>query len=283
MRKSVSMGNLSQHVESGGASAEILNGYASDGFDHGSSSRERKKGTAWTKEEHKHFLLGLEVFGKGDWRGIARAFVPSRTPTQVASHAQKYFNRLNHHQISRRRRSSVFDMALEEVPDARTLAVHDQEKESGADVLTAAAACPPPPPQHLEREHKGNSSVVPNAPATSNFSSPFYHMYRVPFAPRHPSFGSINRELAAPTPMSISNAPSIVIPTAVHCTSSTNLNELVGTTKLNVFEKGNGSSSSAPVDIVPNSDRHSAFHSSNSNRDGSGSPINLNLSPIHAL
>ena len=41
------------------------------------------------------FLLGLDKFGKGDWRSISRNFVISRTPTQVASHAQKYFIRLN--------------------------------------------------------------------------------------------------------------------------------------------------------------------------------------------
>ncbi|KAM3307960.1 hypothetical protein P3S67_009704 [Capsicum chacoense] len=55
---------------------------------------ERRKGTPWTKEEHRLFLLGLETYGKGDWRSISRNIVISRTPSQVASHAQKYFNRL---------------------------------------------------------------------------------------------------------------------------------------------------------------------------------------------
>lgn len=55
------------------------------------------------------FLLGLDKFGKGDWRSISRNFVISRTPTQVASHAQKYFIRLN--SINRdRRRSSIHDI-----------------------------------------------------------------------------------------------------------------------------------------------------------------------------
>ena len=55
------------------------------------------------------FLYGLEKLGKGDWRGISRNFVTTRTPTQVASHAQKYFLRqssLN----KRKRRFSLFDM-----------------------------------------------------------------------------------------------------------------------------------------------------------------------------
>ncbi|VAH38875.1 unnamed protein product [Triticum turgidum subsp. durum] len=48
-------------------------------------------------------------YGKGDWRSISRNFVISRTPTQVASHAQKYFIRLN--SMNReRRRSSIHDI-----------------------------------------------------------------------------------------------------------------------------------------------------------------------------
>ena len=66
-------------------------------------------GVPWTEEEHRLFLLGLQKVGKGDWRGFSRNFVKTRTPTQVASHAQKYFLRranLNR----RRRRSSLFDI-----------------------------------------------------------------------------------------------------------------------------------------------------------------------------
>lgn len=60
------------------------------------------------------FLLGLQKLGKGDWRGIARNYVVSRTPTQVASHAQKYFIRQSN--VSRRkRRSSLFDIVADEV------------------------------------------------------------------------------------------------------------------------------------------------------------------------
>jgi SHAQKYF class myb-like DNA-binding protein len=39
------------------------------------------------------FLEGLERYGRGDWRNISRWSVKTRTPTQVASHAQKYFIR----------------------------------------------------------------------------------------------------------------------------------------------------------------------------------------------
>ncbi|KAJ0090963.1 hypothetical protein Patl1_13442 [Pistacia atlantica] len=63
-------------------------GYLSDGL-MGGRPQERKKGVPWTEAEHRTFLIGLERLGKGDWRGISRNFVTTRTPTQVASHAQK--------------------------------------------------------------------------------------------------------------------------------------------------------------------------------------------------
>ncbi|KAL5818937.1 hypothetical protein ACOSQ4_022779 [Xanthoceras sorbifolium] len=62
------------------------------------AKRPRKKGILWSQEEHKLFLMGLEKYGKGNWRSISRNFVVTRTPAQVASHAQKYFIRLENSQ-----------------------------------------------------------------------------------------------------------------------------------------------------------------------------------------
>lgn len=70
---------------------------------------ERRKGVPWTAEEHRLFLIGLEKFGKGDWRSISRNAVVSRTPTQVASHAQKYFLRMNSVKKDKKR-SSIHDI-----------------------------------------------------------------------------------------------------------------------------------------------------------------------------
>ncbi|CAI9261621.1 unnamed protein product [Lactuca saligna] len=102
------------------SSCNYTNGFS--GFGHDSNSagqssgkansraeQERRKGIPWTEEEHRLFLLGLDKFGKGDWRSISRNYVISRTPTQVASHAQKYFIRLN--SMNRdRRRTSIHDI-----------------------------------------------------------------------------------------------------------------------------------------------------------------------------
>ncbi|XP_022934008.1 transcription factor KUA1-like [Cucurbita moschata] len=82
------------------------NGYLSDGLL--TREQERKKGVPWTEEEHRIFLIGLEKLGRGDWRGISRNYVTSRTPTQVASHAQKYFLRQSTAN-KKNRRSSLFD------------------------------------------------------------------------------------------------------------------------------------------------------------------------------
>lgn len=61
--------------------------------------------------------MGLRKHGKGDWRNISRNFVITKTSTQVASHAQKYYLR----QLSEgkeKKRPSIHDITTVHLTDA---------------------------------------------------------------------------------------------------------------------------------------------------------------------
>ncbi|KAI3811834.1 hypothetical protein L1987_21566 [Smallanthus sonchifolius] len=113
---------------------------------------EKKKGIPWTEEEHRQFLLGLNKYGKGDWRNISRNFVTTRTPTQVASHAQKYFIR----QLSGgkdKRRSSIHDITTVHLNQNNQF----PEPKAGECTITVVT---PPPHHHMH----------PNQPVATNMA-----------------------------------------------------------------------------------------------------------------
>ncbi|KDP39902.1 hypothetical protein JCGZ_03433 [Jatropha curcas] len=301
IRKSASMGNLSHYTGSpnpGGALASGSNnpgspgetpdhgaaadGYASEDFVAGSSSsRERKKGVPWTEEEHRMFLLGLQKLGKGDWRGIARNYVISRTPTQVASHAQKYFIRQSN--VSRRkRRSSLFDIVADEPVDTPMisqdfLSANHPQTETQIDDPNPLPA-PPPLDEECESMDSTNSNETDAAPPKPDSSQSVYPViypaYIPPFFPfSFPLWSAYNAE-----PSKKEETHEVLKPTAVHSKSPINVDELVGMSKLSLGDSIGPSSLS--LKLLEGSSRQSAFHANPASND---SNMNSNGSPIHAV
>ncbi|KAK4773445.1 hypothetical protein SAY87_028464 [Trapa incisa] len=306
MKKSASMGNLSVHLHSSSASPNpgspdpsrdqvpLPEGYLSDDPAHGSPHRrgERKKGVPWTEEEHRLFLIGLNKLGKGDWRGIARNYVTSRTPTQVASHAQKYFIRQTH-ASRRKRRSSLFDM----VPDV--------EIESPS--VTEEPALPPPPAR------ESHTNLVPSLDLslgsearpmeTSSQELPKEsEEYLVPPA-GFPLFfpGCLQTPVPMPVPFPIwspvlaqqeedkcpgtTSHHQVLKPIPLFPKEPVNVDELVGMSQLSLIETKSGSdlndSPSLSLKLLGEPSRQSAFHVNSGPASGSDHSTGKN-SPIKA-
>ncbi|KAG7532352.1 Zinc finger CCHC-type [Arabidopsis thaliana x Arabidopsis arenosa] len=330
IRKSASMGNLSHYTGSGsgghgtgsntpGSPGDVPDhvagdGYASEDFVAGSSSsRERKKGTPWTEEEHRMFLLGLQKLGKGDWRGISRNYVTTRTPTQVASHAQKYFIRQSN--VSRRkRRSSLFDMVPDEVgdipmdlqePEADNIPV-ETEMQGADSVHQTLAPGSLQAPSILEIEEcesmdsTNSTTGEPTATAAASSSSrleettqlqsqlqpqpqlpgSFPILYPTYFSPYYPFPFPIWPAGYVPEPPKKEETHEILRPTAVHSKAPINVDELLGMSKLSLAESNKNGESDQSLSLKlggGSSSRQSAFHP---NPSSDSSDIK---SVIHAL
>jgi len=78
---------------------------------------------------YRLFLEGLEKYGKGRWKDISKEFVVTKTPIQIASHAQKYFIHKNVKDIEKmKKRRSIHDTSLNKNGTLVTLAVEQQSE-----------------------------------------------------------------------------------------------------------------------------------------------------------
>ncbi|KAF8399164.1 hypothetical protein HHK36_015029 [Tetracentron sinense] len=172
------------------------NDSAGQGVKGGSKSeQERRKGIPWTEEEHRLFLLGLDKFGKGDWRSISRNFVISRTPTQVASHAQKYFIRLS--SMNRdRRRSSIHDITSVNSGDVSSPQGPITGQQTNTTAATAAAIGP-------SMKHR---SPHPNIPGVGMYGPPIGQPVATP--------GHMVSAVGTPVMLPPGHHPPYVVPVA---------------------------------------------------------------------
>ncbi|KAJ8556433.1 hypothetical protein K7X08_032185 [Anisodus acutangulus] len=302
IRKSASMGNLTHFASSSGGGSTGLNGvvhdspgdtpdhpgavggggsvadgYASEDFVAGSSSsRERKKGVPWTEEEHRMFLLGLQKLGKGDWRGIARNYVISRTPTQVASHAQKYFIRQSN-MSRRKRRSSLFDIVADESGDTPMVSRDFLGDDAPQTEMQSNNPLPPAPAVDEECESMGSAASANSndgehsipKPESSQYPHPVvYPAYVAPFYPMpYPCWPGYTAAEPAKA-----ETHEVLKPTAVHSKSPINVDELVVMSKLSLGESIGDAANppSLSLKLVEGSSRQSAFHANNPSSGSSG-------------
>ncbi|CAN6925447.1 unnamed protein product [Brassica oleracea var. botrytis] len=212
IRKSASLGNLLSHGHLSGNVA----------------------GTTWTEEEHRRFLLGLQKLGKGDWRGISRKYVRTRTPTQVASHAQKYF-------MKQSNVSTLHDMVHDH--EGGDIPMVETKMESGDYVhqtLARSTSIHAPSIYKIEVSEYTNSTIRESTPTTQpqqQLRGSFQTLYQVYLSPHYPFPLSVWTAGYVREPRKKEGDHVILIPTAVHSKAPINVDDLFGmTTKLSLGE-----------------------------------------------
>ncbi|CAN0878149.1 Transcription factor MYBS3 [Linum grandiflorum] len=298
IKKSASMGNLSAHYHSSSSAAaspnpdspvsdhardsgRLADGYLSDDPAHASSSSnrrgDRKKGVPWTEEEHRLFLIGLQKLGKGDWRGIARNYVVTRTPTQVASHAQKYFIRQSN-ATRRKRRSSLFDMVTDSASDPHSIPEEKellslQAKEDKHPSLNLSLKPDYEPMETTSEEPakeeeeadettmRSNESLPTQftllAPSSTSEFTPFVHQFVPAYVPVPYPFWPANSVPVDQTMVTETSNHQVLRPVAVVPKQPVNVDELVGISNLSI---GEPSPSPLSLKLTAEASRHSAFH-----------------------
>ncbi|KAM7254442.1 hypothetical protein ACFE04_003822 [Oxalis oulophora] len=248
-------------------------------------------GVAWTEDEHRLFLLGLQKLGKGDWRGIARNYVVSRTPTQVASHAQKYFIRQSN-ATRRKRRSSLFDMIHDDmatktptVPEEHVLppsslaidSVNHSDTSKSIPSLNLSLNSEYEPMETTSEETmKKEEENISNGfqPIAPPGFFPTYIPVTYPFWPMN---GTASSEEQKQT-----DHHQVLKPTPVFAKEAVNVDHLVGMSQLSIaeIERSHREPSPLSLKLIGEPSRQSAFHA---NPPVSQSDIGNGKCPIQAI
>lgn len=151
---------------------------------------------------HK-YIASLPCSLQGQWKQISRYYVPSRTPTQVASHAQKHFLRISG--VTKRR--SRFTAVEESILAA---SIHPPSDNHQAAATTTAATAPynsastASGSNHNSRRTPGMQHHVPAATAT---------LFRSILSP-HPTAAAAFAVTPYPPPPPDENGVALGIPIA---------------------------------------------------------------------
>ncbi|THG15404.1 hypothetical protein TEA_017444 [Camellia sinensis var. sinensis] len=210
-------------------------------------------GVPWTEEEHRMFLFGLQKLGKGDWRGISRNYVISRTPTQSVDTPMESHDFFTVNPQTETQTNNP-------LPDPPTL---DEECESMDSTNSNDGEQPV-----LQKPDSSQHCYPVMFPAYITQFLPF----SVPFWPRGHSTEAAKME----------ETHEVLKPTAVHSKSPINVDELVGMSNLSIGESlGDAGPSPLSLKLLEgSSSRQSAFQAN----PGSGSSgVNSISNPIHAV
>ena len=105
---------------------------------------------------YRLFLEGLERYGKGRWKDISKEFVVTKTPIQIASHAQKYFIHQNVKDVEKRKkRRSIHDASLNKNGTLVTLAVDQQDEIPSVEQQNET------PPQGMQQTQTQQNEISP--------------------------------------------------------------------------------------------------------------------------
>ncbi|KAH9714120.1 HTH myb-type domain-containing protein [Citrus sinensis] len=230
----------------------------------------RQIGVPWTEEEHRLFLIGLQKLGKGDWRGIARNYVMSRTPTQVASHAQKYFIRQSN-ATRRKRRSSLFDMVADDmatdtppVPEEQVMLpsplARESDNTSSQPSLNLSLSTEFEPMEAVckETEKDSEEPVIDLNEFTPMVSSFFPAYMPVPYTywPHNAATGEEDKDAGT------SGNHPILKPIPILPKEPVNVDQLVCMSQLSIGETERGLREPSPLSLklLGEPSRQSAFH-----------------------
>lgn len=119
--------------------------------------------------------MGLQKHGKGDWRNISRNFVITKTSTQVASHAQKYYLRQQLAEGKEKRRPSIHDITTVHLtsdiqPDSHKFATQDEST-----LIPLPEKCITIPKMFVDWNHLDNGSVMDCNSTYNNLCVPYLH------------------------------------------------------------------------------------------------------------